>query len=221
MTEITKAIQGEINREDATMESVLKAMSGQPTGAVTTKEAKDPAELPKGLGKALEVIKDKWNSVVVSTVRALTTDEQKDLIEEASSLAKARLAVTKREALVKEYFINHINQLPEAKDAIRDGKGNAILAKPNEPFVIEIEGVGKLTQTYIKGSVSVDVDALEELVDSGAITKYQFYKMTSKVEYREFNPEGALEQVRKNPELLDKIKSATNIGAPRSSLKFN
>ena len=221
MTKITKAIQGEISREDATMESVLKAMSGQPTGAVATKEAKDPAELPKGLSKALEVIKDKWNSVVVTVVRALTTDEQKDLIEEGSSLAKARLAVTKREALVKEYFTNHLNTLPEAKDAIRDDKGNAILAKPNEPFVIEIEGAGKLTQVYIKGSVNVDVEALAELVKSGEITKYQFSKMTSKVEYREFNPEGALEQVRRNPDLLDKIKSATNIGAPRSSLKFN
>lgn len=221
MTKITKAIQGEISREDATMESVLKAMSGQPTGAVATKEAKDPAELPKGLDKALEVIKDKWNSVVVTVVRALTTDEQKDLIEEGSSLAKARLAVTKREALVKEYFTNHLNTLPEAKEAVRDDKGNAIIAKPNEPFVIEIEGVGKLTQTYIKGSVNVDVEALAELVKSGEITKYQFGKMTSKVEYREFNPEGALEQVRRNPDLLDKIKSATNIGAPRSSLKFN
>lgn len=221
MTKITKAVQGEIDRDGATIESVLKALSGQPTGVTSTKEAVAPSELPKGLGKALDMIKNKWNSVVVTVVRALTTEEQKDLLEEAGGLAKARLAVTKREALIKEYFINHINNRPEAKDAPLDDKGNAILAKPGEPFVIEIPGAGKLTQTYRKGSVSVSVDALEELVDSGVITKHQFYKMTTKREFREFDPEGALEQVRKNPELLDKIKGATEVGSPGFSLKFN
>lgn len=221
MTKITKAVQGEINRDGATIESVLKALSGQPTGVTSTKEAVAPSELPKGLDKALDTIKNKWNSVVVTVVRALTTAEQKDLLEEAGGLAKARLAVTKREALIKEYFINHINNLPEAKDALRDDKGNAILAKPGEPFVIDIPNGGKLTQTYRKGSVNVSVDALKKLVDDGAITKHQFYQMTTKQESREFNPEGALEQVRKNPELLDKIKGATEIGNPGSSLKFN
>lgn len=215
--ELEKAVQAELSRAGTTMESVLLATQGQPP--VSQKKAKAPVQVPAALGKAIDTIKEKWNSVVIDTARKLTTKETKALLEEAGALSKTRLAVSKREAVIKENLINHMNALPEAAEAPRDAKGNAILAKPGEPFVIEIEGF-KMTQTYVSGSVNVSVSALEELIETGELSKHQFWQLTNKVESREFDPEKALEMIRKNPELLATIKKATEVAPPRSSLKF-
>lgn len=218
--ELERTVSLALAKDGVTMEQVLMASAGGHVPTPAKAEPKAPATLPKKVAEAFDRVKKTWNKIVIDTARKLTTQEIEGLLEEGKGLTETRLAVSKREKIVKEYFVNHINALPEAVNAPRDANGNAILAQPGEPFVIDTI-MGKVTQTYVKGAVTVNVPDLEAMVESGDLTKHQYWAMTNKVEYREFNPEKALELVRKNPSLLGKITQATTNSPPRSSLKFN
>lgn len=215
--ELEATARAELSKEGVTMEQVLAAMAGTPTPVATKPKA--PAALPKRVSEALDRVRTHWNKVVINTARRLTSGEVEGLLNEGKGLTETRLAVSKREKLVKEYFINHINSMPEAKDAPKDAKGNAILAKPGEPFVISA-GDMKITQTYVKGQINVDVTDLETLIESGRLTKHQYYALTRKVEHRVFDENKALEAIRKNPALLASIREATTASPPSSTLKF-
>ncbi len=198
--------------------SVLLALHGQPTDPAKEVEVSGET-FPERLQNAFETIRKTWSQVVLTTARALAPKELKSVLEEAQATKVARLTLAKREKELKEYIKAHLNSLPEAANAPRDKDGNAILAQPKKPFVLEIEG-HKVTQTYVNGSVSVDPELLKEAFEEGRLNSHQYYKSTAKVETREFNPEGAMEIIRKNPELLQVFKDASRSAPPSATLKF-
>lgn len=186
--------------------------------------------------QALARLKDVFAVVVPDERRALTEEEQKALYDEREVLSSIAELINDRQEDLKVIVRTHMDvtaeqagkAFPVATDdedghhpaTERDAKGHYILARPQDPERVHIPGTNKdWSREYSKGSLTFNPGVVEEMLESGEISRDAYLAMTKGM--RVFDQNKAMLAAQKKDlqdDVLKVIKRGTGYSAPRTSL---
>lgn len=186
-------------------------------------EVKFTPALRKALG-ALSVLVGKVNP---TTRRMLEPSELAAVTAERNAINDVVKPLAKRADAISEMVRHHQDLQAEAAKQAGEGtervtggvaKGHYLLGAPEAPFVTPVEGYEDgWRQVYVKGGTYQSASALEDLLDSGKITRQEYLAMTR--ETRALAQDRITTFIAKNPARgLEILAAITKREAPGASL---
>jgi len=209
LTEVAVAMADPIQVEHVRTTEVVP-FPALPKPLVITPEAKRALlDLPKVFGK-----------VILDKRRPLSSEEITNLRKEQEVLRQIEALMKGRDDAIKEYIRTHVDADAEAagiavdRDVVRGGhvvveatprdpKGHYLLAEKGKPTVVPIPGTNEtysLEYREGKDTPSIDPNALEDLLESGEISREDYLSLT--VEKRVFDEAKAARAFNAKPERL-------------------
>lgn len=195
-----------------------------------TAETAPPAEpkMPKHVNLTPEVLAlmrrlPDLERLHLAARKVLTEDQVRALSAEDDAISGIQAYLEKRQAEVRETIRIHLDEMARAGGLVRadtphDRYGHVILARPEEPWELDVPGFAvPWQQRYKSGKVTVSLDELEIMRDRSLITVAEFNALTRQV--RILDPGKVTEFLRRNRARgLAIIRAATTIGRPGASL---
>jgi hypothetical protein len=192
-------------------------------------------ELDEAASRALSRLPDVFGGIWLDKRRHLTAIEVDMLTEEARVIRDLAPVLGKRLEAIKEIVRVHMDVQAERDHVVlrqpqvdpqegtilapatpRDQHGHYLLAGPKKPHQVQVGNVA-WSQEYSSGSASTSLGALNDLLDTGAITRKEYLAMTR--EARVFDDLGMLAFIRKHPARgLEILRKITRRDSAKSSL---
>jgi len=172
---------------------------------------------------ALENFKSQALNLMVPPNRRMLTVEELTSVNTFLATTKVVAKVVKRatEDTLKPAFHNHFDVKAE-KDGVADPKTTPRHPKSGH-YLLEdktsgkVDGLKASAEREVRGgSVSLTVEGLRALEEAGEIDRLTFLSLTSQV--RVVDEDKVLAAVKKNPELVEKLRKATSVSDPTIAL---
>lgn len=139
----------------------------------------------------------------------------------ATTKVVAKLVKRATEDTIKPAFHNHFDVKAE-KDGVADPRTTPRHPKSGH-YLLEdktsgkVDGLPASAEREVRGgSVSLTVEGLKALEEKGVIDRLTFLSLTSQV--RVVDEDKVMAAVRKNPELVEKLRQATSVSDPTIAL---
>lgn len=206
----------------AALAAEAKATEAESAPVVETPLPK-PLVLSADEEAALAAFSTQALNLVVPPNRRMMTVAELTSVTSFLSTAKVVDKLVKRavEGTIKPAFHNHFDVKAE-KDGVADPKTTPRHPKSGH-YLLEDKASGKVdglpasaTREVRGGTVSLTVEGLRELEKEGVIDRMTFLSLTSQV--RVVDEDKVMAAVRKNPELVDKLRKATSVSDPTIAL---
>jgi len=180
-----------------------------------------PMSLTPEFISALKKLPTVFGVVMPTERRTLAENEIASLYEERETLRQVLDLLKNRDAAISETIRHHIDVEAEnegmANEENIDAKGHYILCAPQQPYRVPIEGTDReWSSEYREGTVSVDTSLLEEMAESGEISREDYLSMTKEV--RVFDEDKTMKSILAKPERLSIIRSITKKSGSGTSL---
>jgi hypothetical protein len=191
-----------------------------PKDAPAPKPAKQvtlTAQLKASLSKLPKV----FGQTTPGKARKLEKAELEALTEEAIAIAAVVTPLGQRAEAISETVRHHMDAVgPKSAPRIADGKakGHRLLARPGEPFNVDVEGYTEpWQQRYVSGAAKPSPARLLALYEAGQITREEYLGFTR--EARVYDEEKVAAFIRKDPGRgLEILGAITERSAPGASL---
>ena len=196
-----------------------------------------PVAMTDEVKGALARVAEVFNSVPITSRRALTPTEITSLFHEQETLRIIAKDLTARDEAIKEAIRTHQDVIAEVVGAARPAPvrdesgeifahatprvkdGHYLLAAKNAPAVTEVPGTNKAySNEYRTGSISINQKTLTTLAVSNEITRLQYLALTREV--RVFDEAKATAAVVKDPSLLTVIRAISERTPPTVALNI-
>lgn len=172
---------------------------------------------------ALKAFATQATNLTVPPNRRMMTTEELFSVNTFLATTKVVAKVVKRatEDTIKPAFHNHFDVKAE-KDGVADPRTTPRHPKSGH-YLLEDKTSGKVSGLKASaerelrgGTVSLTEEGLKGLVDSGEISHQEYLAMTRQV--RVVDEDAVLAAVKKNPELVQKLRKATSVSDPTIAL---
>jgi hypothetical protein len=209
---LDKVIAGRI-----TLADLLKEISPtEPVALVPMPQAPLPVAITVKQREALDRVTEVFASVVPKTRRALEPREVHAIIEERMTLDELEDLAEKRKDAIRTTICNHLDvkaeQSGEATDAPRDAKGHYVLkGKAGVPDMPKV-----FSRELRTNAPTLDVEALEEMVQAGELDRADFLAMTTQTRIVDENK--VMLALKKDPSLVRVLAQATRPGSKTASV---
>lgn len=188
----------EVLAQLATLPPVAKEKRPKPPTAVEL--------VTDGLMKAIKALPDVFGQVKLRGRRQLTKAEIATLEAEKEEIDAAIKALGKRKDEIHVMISVHLDVSAEKKKLVteetpQDNKGHYLIAAPGNPEIIPIEGSSRyFTREKASDKVTLSMDKLLALYESGGITRAEFLGFTKRTD--------AIDEEKIRRRLLNKAKAA-------------
>lgn len=203
--------------EGQSVQAALELVQQTPGGNLV-RRVPAPMALTEVQRAALTQLPEKFGEVSPQTARALAPAEREKLLAERD-LIDALLTLDARKKAIRDLFATDLDieaertgtAVPEERieaDRVilatrRDEDGHYLLAGE-----VAVPGTDRrMVRTVNRGTLTVNVDLLEQQVNAGRITSEQFERLTRTV--RVYDESGARSAIIRDPELLLAVREAT------------
>lgn len=210
----------------AEMADLLAAPAAELPEAEPFPAQAEPVKFTEKLRRALRSLPSVFGQVAPTERRKLEAAELVQLTDEIIAIDELSKQLGDRKVAIQKYVRTHMDHMAEDKglaplcDRVASGvaRGHYLIATPGDPFEVPVNGYEDAwQQRYVKGGTAQDLALLNELVESGAVTRAEYLACT--VEIRKLDEDRIKAFIKKNPRRgLAILAAITRRSAPGASL---